>query len=201
MEFDANLLKVYRTLFCEDVILPFESNEQLLKATIAAIESYKKPTFWPGGGTTYSLGDDGKWWKRDKPKRCQEEIFFHHQCEGIDGHDGPHWRYNSHGSLEQEDNEYDPKFGGGHITTPPDHKDYIPPVDMMNKSYGYSPSDWVEVTDPAEIARLNADELGDNESASRPVTDPVQIERLKKIKEENALAEIEFNKGKPRPNV
>ena len=69
------------------------------------------------------------------------------QCQGCSGHKGHHWFYEPHGSLIQWRNENDPKsynagselmkkYGGfGSSWTPPDHKSFIHPKDMIKKAF------------------------------------------------------------------
>lgn len=153
-----------------------------------------------GGRITYQTDGNGKWWKRVSAIRCTEEVFMHGQCQGVDGHDGLHWCYSECGSFCWDDNEYDPKEGGCSGTTPPDHEKYQSPQDMMKLYHGNLGGDWEEVVDIDLIAKLEADDVwDDNVGVIRPVTNKKSLARLKRIKKENAAEAKKFMKGKPRP--
>jgi hypothetical protein len=59
------------------------------------------------------------------------------RCQGLRGHEGPHWHYCPDGWLEQWQRREDIKgpTDWASSRTPPDHKDYIHPKDMLVKLY------------------------------------------------------------------
>lgn len=111
-----------------------------------------------------NYGDD-RWFRREWKNQCDHKSLFGSRCQGVEGHDGPHWHYEPNGSLH-----YDYPKGGniGSSITPPDHKDYIPPADMQ-KLYYMSHYEDSEVLDPDELARIKAGDLQNGESLTQPV--------------------------------
>jgi hypothetical protein len=98
---------------------------------------------------------------------------------------GVHWCYGHDGSFKWENNRDDPEglraieeddVAAG--STPPDHKSYISPVDMVKHYYLSTHTD-TEITDQEEIARLERDECEEGASINRPV-DPEEWERIMK---------------------
>lgn len=112
-----------------------------------------------GGTVHYYQDHEGKFFKRTSAKRCVEDVFLVGQCQGVEGHNGLHWRYDSSGNFCWSDNEFDPKEGGCSGSTPPDHKNYISPVEMCNSHYSKFGSEWEEVIDPEELKMLAWDWL------------------------------------------
>lgn len=116
----------------------------------------------------YATDGKGRWWKTEYKRQCPEGVFLRGRCQGVEGHLGVHWSYDAHGSFCYDDNDNDPSEGGCSGSIPPDHKSYRTPLEMSSHYY-MSHSTHVEVVDPAEIARLEADDVTEGESVSRPV--------------------------------
>lgn len=116
----------------------------------------------------YCTNGKGHWWKIEYKRQCPEGVFMQGRCQGVEGHKGVHWRFGAHGSFHYDDNDVDPSEGGCSGSIPPDHASYRTPSEMANHYYM---NNWTreEVTDPAEIARLESDEINDGESINRPV--------------------------------
>lgn len=129
----------------------------------------------------YSTDGQGNWRKREWEPQCREKVFIAGRCQGVQGHKGPHWSYGPDGSLCRDDNEADPVMNGSAESIPPGHTNYISPVDMQDQlcRKHYTDSD---VTDPAEIERLERGEMQEGESITRPCT-PEEEERLRLRKE------------------
>lgn len=121
----------------------------------------------------FSLYGD-KWYRTEYPLQCQETLTFGGRCQGVKGHEGFHWHYQPDGSLERTHDD------GGESTTPPDHKKYIHPKKMqplLHRSNHVT----AEVTDSAEIERLNKNQMGENESITRPVPPDVAHKIMKEV--------------------
>lgn len=127
----------------------------------------------------FSLWGD-RWFRREWKLQCRhKDVLRRQRCQGVDGHEGPHWYYGPDGSFHQS-------FRKETITkpsdiasssTPPDHKDYVPPSEMVKHLHHCHYED-SEVTDPDEIARLNAGEMRNGESITRPCSEE-DMEMLK----------------------
>lgn len=118
----------------------------------------------------FSTDGDGHWWRREWPLQCDQKVFLSGECQGVKGHDGVHWCYHPSGSFEwdkNEDNLHDDDVVAG--STPPDHKDYVSPIDMQDK-YWLSHFVDSEVIDKDEIARLERGEMKDGESITGPAS-------------------------------
>ena len=121
---------------------------------------------------SFTTDGSGRWWVREWQAPCCGEVSAFGACQGVDGHDGDHWCYSASGG-------YIHVMPDGSLSmVPPDHKNYRTPLDMSKLRP--QPGTWVEVTDAAELARLNAGKLRPGESATRPPT----VEEVKKFREE-----------------
>lgn len=126
------------------------------------------------------LSTDGKgnWWRREWMRQCPERVFIMDRCQGVEGHEGDHWCFKKDGSFawsrDKDHSEYRNAACG---STPPDHKTYRTPMEMQEHYYISHFTD-SEVTDPAEIARLERGEIKNGESINRPCT-PQEIEQLR----------------------
>jgi tRNA (cmo5U34)-methyltransferase len=118
----------------------------------------------------YSTDGCGRWFKREFAAQCRAEVFFYGRCQGVSGHTGVHWCYGLDGSFRWSDNKLHPQHGGCAGSTPPDHKDYVPPTKMAAQ-YFLSHHKDSEVKNKALIARLERDETKDGESITRPVSE------------------------------
>lgn len=116
----------------------------------------------------YATNGKGRWWKTEYKRQCPEGVFLSGRCQGVEGHKGVHWRYDPSGSFRYDDNDEDPSEGGCSGTIPPEHASYRSPKEMA-KHFHREHRIETEVTDPDEIARLEADQLAEGESVSRPV--------------------------------
>lgn len=120
---------------------------------------------------TYYGDGQGNWSMRVWGIQCPEEILFSRKCQGVEGHAGDHWCYGGDGSYHYEVRPDDPRRkenAAGMI--PPGHKEWINPVEMMDKCYMGFYEDSV-VTDPELIARLNSGHLEENESMDLPASE------------------------------
>lgn len=120
------------------------------------------------------------WVKRVRKPQCKHKIFLAGECQGTEGHDGHHWCYRPDGSYfwdmteeQRKNNKNDDAVCG---SIPPDHKNYISPVDKT-KDYHLKFYEDTVVTDPQEIARLDAGKIGQGEGIDRPCT----AEEIEKI--------------------
>lgn len=118
--------------------------------------------------TLYSSDGDGHWIKTVWEDQCGEAVFLRGKCQGVKGHEGDHWCYGPDGSYHSEvQGELEPhEIRGG--STPPGHESWISPVDKA-ADYYLTFYERTEVTDAKEIARLEAGNLGENESITQPV--------------------------------
>jgi tRNA (cmo5U34)-methyltransferase len=125
----------------------------------------------------FSTDGNGNWNKRVWKKQCPCKVFMADKCQGVEGHEGDHWCYRPDGSYawdlqeakrkEIADKDLDEGVCG---QIPPDHKDYISPV-VKTKEFYLQFSEDTTITDPEEIARLEAGKIKDGESINRPVSD------------------------------
>lgn len=125
----------------------------------------------------YSTDGKGHWWRVEWKRQCPEGVFMAGRCQGVEGHKGVHWRFNAHGSFCYDDNDNDSSEDGCSGSIPPDHKHYRSPLEM-SKHFYMSHKTESEVTDPAEIERLEKGEFRDGESCTRPCSKE-DVERLK----------------------
>jgi len=116
----------------------------------------------------FSTDGKGNWWRREWVEQCDQDVFFYGRCQGVKGHKGVHWCYQPCGSLAWDDNENDPTEKGAAGSIPPGHKSYTTPEKMVKKYWLEHYTD-TKVTDPKEIARLEADKMKPGESITRPV--------------------------------
>lgn len=128
----------------------------------------------------FSTDGKGNWKKIEWKSQCSEIVFMGGQCQGFEGHLGVHWNFGLSGSFHYDDNENDPTEEGGSGSTPPDHASYKTPLEMANHYY-MSHSVCMDVTDPAEIARLENGDTTENESIVRPAS----IEELRKLHDQD----------------
>lgn len=152
-----------------------------------------------GPSVMYSTDGEGHWWRREWAEQCPEEVFMADKCQGVKGHKGLHWCYKPDGSYAWDDNDDDPQEDGCSGSTPPDHKDYINPVDKQ-EDYWLSHYTDTEITDPALIERLENDDSpeGDGASINRPVNWEEMKENEPELYEElqERLKEIDKRKEK-----
>lgn len=117
----------------------------------------------------YSTDGEGNYWRTIFADQCDEKMLFGGKCQGVKGHEGACWRYRDNGSYEYDNNhlkDLKPEdVACGSI--PPEHKSYINPVDMQ-KHYYMSHRVREKIIDADLIARLEKDELEENESLTRP---------------------------------
>lgn len=132
--------------------------------------------------TMYSTDGKGYWVKRVWSEQCEENILFSRQCQGVKGHEGDHWCYGEDGSYHYDvQGDLEPHDIAGGMT-PPGHKSWISPVDKADDYYMSHYTD-IEITDPDEIARLEAGEIEDGESINGPVKwDDIDEETAEKLK-------------------
>ena len=146
----------------------------------------------------YSRDDDGRWWKTVYQRQCPEGVFLAGRCQGVEGHKGVHWRYKPCGSLSHSDNENDPSDNGGSGSIPPGHKHYKPPHELQHLYYMCF-KETIEVTDRAEIARLERNETRVGEMLDRPWNpDDEPDEELKAIVLERSAEAKASKDGPPR---
>jgi hypothetical protein len=118
--------------------------------------------------TLYSTDGEGHWVKRVWSKQCSESIMFSRRCQGVEGHEGNHWCYAEDGSYHYDvPGDLEPHDIAGGMT-PPGHKSWISPVDKADDYYMGHYTD-TEITDPDEIARLEADDVPEGASITGPV--------------------------------
>jgi len=145
------------------------------------------------GLINFSTDGSGKWWKTEWKEQCPHKSLFG-KCQGVDGHKGVHWSYNEHGSFCYKDNEADSSENGCSGSIPPDHKNYIAPLEMA-KHYYMTHHTSKEINDLEVIARLERGELLDGESINRPVGD-LHPELMKEIMKRSR--EATGSNGKPK---
>ncbi|WP_235935362.1 class I SAM-dependent methyltransferase [Candidatus Laterigemmans baculatus] len=129
---------------------------------------------------TYYTDGEGRWLKRVWADQCRETILFRDRCQGVAGHSGDHWCFQLDGSYHYKPHEDDPKrkeVGCG--TIPPGHTGYRTPLEMSRYRHLEFYED-LEVTDAAELERLQRGEFAANESIDAPCTEE-QIEMLRKL--------------------
>ena len=144
---------------------------------------------------SFSTDGKGRWWRTDWQRQCPEGVFLQGRCQGVEGHKGVHWRYDASGSFCYDDNEQDSSEFGCSGTIPPDHKHYRTPLEMEKRLFRKFKS-MVEVTDPEEVARLERNEINDNESVIRPLReDGVSPEKWAELKRQSE----EMKAQKPKP--
>ncbi len=122
-------------------------------------------------GTHYTKLD-GRWRRKVSVSQCpcDNPFLIGMRCQGVEGHRGVHWAYAQNGSFVYVHNDLDPideENAAGWC--PPGHKDYPHPTTMQSLCYREF-FEYVEVTDPVEIARLEKGQLNDGDSMSRPMT-------------------------------
>jgi len=129
---------------------------------------------------TFYTDAKGRWLKRVWAVQCSQSILIGNRCQGVEGHSGDHWCFQSDGSYHYKPHESDPRskeVGCG--TIPPGNSGYRTPLEMSRHRYMNFYED-TEVTDPAEIERLERGEFGGNETVDAPCTEE-QIEELRKL--------------------
>lgn len=140
----------------------------------------------------YATDGEGHWTKRVYVNQCGHGFLLGGKCQGAEGHRGNHWRYRECGQYEWHRNDNDKETWQEHIAggwTPPDHKDYVHPIDKQNDYYVAHYED-SEVTDPSLITRLENGELEEDEASTGPCSEE-EIQwlkdegRLDSLKEEN----------------
>ncbi len=133
----------------------------------------------------YHTDGEGRWWKQTWKPQCTSDVILWGRCQGTEGHADEHWSYSPCGSF----NYAYPGAGGGSI--PPGNKNWVSPVRKADE-YHVNFVDTEEVTDPALIAQLEADELDDGSSVTRPCSEEEVAEldrmgRLTRTPEETAF--------------
>lgn len=113
---------------------------------------------------TFYTDGQGKWWRRLHANKCNEKILFFSRegCQGVLGHENDHWCYDAVGSLIRA------KRDGGWSRTPPDHKKYIPPVDMRKQCYLEFSTKAEPFEDEEKIKELEQGKFEPNESINGP---------------------------------
>lgn len=124
--------------------------------------------------TIYSQDNEGNWTKKVNEPQCPKDILLSGQCQGVNGHLGNHWYYRSDGSYAWAVNDKDPpenkkrNIAGG--WNPPDSKDWVSPVDMIDKHY----TCFYTVTplkNKRKIASLLRGEMEEGASINQPCTE------------------------------
>jgi tRNA (cmo5U34)-methyltransferase len=143
------------------------------------------------GLVCYSTDGAGRWWRRSWKKQCQERrvSLWGNRCQGVEGHKGVHWFFAPEGSFVYADNDGDSTEEGCCGGIPPGHQYYRTPQEMQPYYHGSQYED-VEVTEPAELARLEKGEWHLGESVIRPCSN----EEAAKIQAKESARERE-----PRP--
>lgn len=120
---------------------------------------------------SYDKDDDGRWWVTAWSPQCPHKLMFLDRCQGVEGHEGDHWRYRDDGTYEwARDGE-----GGGWIAPP--HPEWVSPVAKAPERYlCFHTTE--EVTDPDLIAKLEAREV--DAPITTPCTD-ADIEDLRRL--------------------
>lgn len=117
----------------------------------------------------YTETNDGQWFKITYAEQCPYEHMLGDQCQGIKGHEGDHWYYDNRGGycwhINGEASDPMDIVSG---MTPPDHKKWISPVDMIDKYYLRN-FVYEQATDPDLIKRLENDDIRDDEMVDRPI--------------------------------
>jgi hypothetical protein len=83
-----------------------------------------------GAHVCYYTNGKGYWLRREWKLQCRAEVLIYGRCQGVNGHEGVHWRYSPSGDFEWEANEVRSEDGCAGIT-PPDNDEYVPPIDMQ----------------------------------------------------------------------
>lgn len=125
----------------------------------------------------FSTDGQGNWWRREWKPQCPASVFIRDRCQGVEGHEGDHWCYRPDGSFAWSRDKDHPDYKHAACgSTPPGHKQYRTPIEMQPHYYisHYTDS---QVTDAAEIARLERGETNAGESINRPCT-PDEIDQL-----------------------
>ena len=118
----------------------------------------------------FSTDGQGRWWKRVWAVQCSQSILIRNRCQGAQGHDGDHWCFQSDGSYFYKPNASDPRSKEtGCASVPPGNSGYRTPLEMSRHRFMKFYED-TEVTDPAEIERLERGELSGNESSTGPAS-------------------------------
>lgn len=109
-------------------------------------------------------------YRLDTPAQCPTKLFMGGiQCQGADGHKGPHWCYGPDGYLNRQHNKQDkdsnPYWGASH--TPPGHPAYIPPEKKLAECHRCMTTK-VRVRDRALCKRLATGRIRHGETVSRP---------------------------------
>jgi tRNA (cmo5U34)-methyltransferase len=123
-----------------------------------------------GERVCYSTTDGtGRWWRRTWKRQCPEQglALWGNRCQGVEGHRGVHWFFAPDGSFIYADNESDSTEEGCCGGIPPGHQYYRTPQEMRPYYHGSQYED-VEVTEPAELARLERGDWHLGESVIRP---------------------------------
>ncbi|GAB5517551.1 class I SAM-dependent methyltransferase [Rhodopirellula baltica] len=129
---------------------------------------------------TFYTDGRGKWLKRVWAVQCSQSILIGDRCQGVAGHDGDHWCFKSDGSYFYKPHESDPRSKEiGCASVPPGNLGYRTPLEMSRHRYVNFYED-TEVTDQAEIERLEQGDVGGNESVDAPATEE-QIEELRRL--------------------
>ncbi len=125
----------------------------------------------------YYTDGHGRWWKAVY-NQCPVEIFLSDSCQGKLGHKGDHWAYKEDGTYTYQDNEDDPQHEGTAGWIPPSHENWVHPKTMQDRYYRHVED--VEVTDPAEILRMESGDWPKYATVDGNVSD----ETLKKLHKE-----------------
>lgn len=118
----------------------------------------------------YSTDGRGRWFRRKFAPQCPAKVFFWDRCQGVRGHAGVHWCYGPDGSFRWSANKRCRRHDAAAGSTPPDHKDYVPPAEMAAQYFLCHTKD-SEVKNKTLIARLERDETKEGESITRPVSE------------------------------
>ena len=112
----------------------------------------------------YSTDGQGKWWRREWKRQCDQEVFFAGRCQGVQGHKDVHWSYRPCGNFAWDDNDADLKHDGCAGSTPPYHKEYKSPLEMQAHYYMNHYED-SEVEDPTILAMLEKGETPEKDAS------------------------------------
>ena len=129
---------------------------------------------------TFYTDGQGRWLRRVWAVRCSHDILIRDRCRGVEGHAGDHWCFSDDGSYRYKPHDSDPRrkdIGAGMI--PPGNSGYRTPLEMSRHDHIKHFVD-TEVTDPAEIERLEKNQFGQNETWDRPASED-EIEKLRRL--------------------
>lgn len=133
--------------------------------------------YYTSGTTPY----EREWYRREWVSQCPyKDFIFGGECQGIENHDGDHWRYNQNGDLNthiQDKDKTGDQMQAVSSSTPPGHKNYITP-EIKREEYYLSQYEESLVTDYLVIEKLENDEYPEEECAITKPCDKQDMENL-----------------------